>query len=397
MRLIRRILILALCALLFAGMLHPLAVSDITLTAVNDSFLPLSSNSMPTRKNGELYVPYTVFTGALGLRGTYNSKQQLLVLYDWDHTLNFSLAQGYVYDQDDVSYSPPAYSINGTVYVSVKLVSGVFGFSFSTISASYPVLRIVNENALLSDHAFIDGATDTIRNMVTEYLNPDNSTAAPAPETPSRPTIPVQPPKAEEKIPQPSLVYLIFVGAPSSYANDILNALSAYGRTATFFIPVNAEIKDGDVIRRVLSEGHSIGLSFTADAAVADTDIMLAQLRAANDRLLFACGMQARLLCVENGADALSVSQRDALANAGYRLWDATLNAQETTRSAYRAAEVILRAFQVSSAPAVVRMHQDKNTADTLTYVLRYMQETAIPHAPIRLSSTPINDIGETR
>ena len=394
MKPLKRALCLVLAVFMLAGMLQPLAAPDLTLTAVNDQFLPLTSDTMPVRKNGELYVPYSVFTGALGLHASYSGSQQLLVLYNWDHTLNFSLSNNYVYDENDTSYSQPPYSIGGTTYVSVKLICGVFGFSYSTISAAYPVLRIVNDNATLSDHTFVANNADTITRMVSAYQSGSSGGGT---VTAPDPVIPVTPPKPEEKIPQPSTVYLAFSGAPTEDTGAVLDTLASYGRTATFFLSAREPLAGGDLVRRTVSEGHALGLVVTADAALAEPAALTGLLDAANRKLLNACGVQTRLVLIDNGSDALSASQRDALAAAGYRLWDATLDAREHTRSAYRAAQVVLQGFQTSNAPAVVRLRQGKNTADTLAYLLRYMRETSIASAPMRVSTPPINLIGETR
>lgn len=399
MKTLRRAACLLLSVLLVGGLLTGLAVPDIILTAVNDQFLPLSSSTMPTRKNGEIYVPYSVFTGTLGLQGAYSSAQQLLVLYNWDHTLNFSVGQGYVYDENDTSYTQPAYTINGTTYVPAKLVCGIFGFSYSTISSSYPVVRIANDSAKLSDRAFGAGATETVNRMVKNYLNPSTSTGGENTDTPTKtePQIPVQPPKAEEAIPHPSVVYLTFSGTPGEKTDEILNILSTYRRTATFFLTTDSVLAHDSAVRRMVAGGHALGLSITADASVADPTALVARLDQANDNLLLVCGVQTRLVFVENGTDNLSQAQRNALVGAGYRLWDATLTAGEGSRSAYRGAETVLKGFQRSTAPAVVALGQSKNTPETLTYILRYMRETAISHATIQLSTTPLNDSGDTR
>ena len=40
----------------------PVPARALTLTAVNDTLLPLDDGTMPARLGGELYVPYSVFT-----------------------------------------------------------------------------------------------------------------------------------------------------------------------------------------------------------------------------------------------------------------------------------------------------------------------------------------------
>ncbi len=392
-----RLLCMLLTALLFTSAFPIFAAQDITLTAVNDSFLPLSSSTMPVRRNGDLYVPYSVFQN-IGLNASYTEKQQFLVMYNWDYTLNFSISQGYVYDQNDKSYSPPAYLINNTAYVPVKLICNVFGLSYSTISASYPVLRITNDNVFLSDHAFVTNNADTISRMVSAFLNPSTPEVPTTPTTPNttEPVSPVQPPTAEQEVPQPSAVYLTFIGAPSSYTGDILDTLAQFGRTGTFFLSAQ-DFSNGDMIRRIVAEGHNIGFSITANAANADITNTVNQLTQANAHLFALCGVQTRLVFVENGVAALSQAQRDWLITAGYRMWNSTLDARDTTRSAYRSAEFVLTAFQKTSQPIVLQLHHSANSAGALSYILRYMRDTAITEATVEYSTTPINSASDTR
>lgn len=388
----------ALCILLMTALLlcitQASAAQSIILTAVNDQFLPLSDNTMPARKNGEMYVPYSVFTGALGITAYYNASQKTLVMSSQPNTLTFYIGEGFVYDQNMTSYAQPAYYINGEIYVPVKLICGRFGLEYSMISSDYPVLRITSGNAVLSDHTFIANSAATIRSMVAAYQAPSPSGGTNTPQTPE---IPVAPPAKEEAVPQPSMVYLIFVGAPTDQTPAILDTLHAYDCAATFFLPAENVLEQGDAIRRMVAEGHALGLSVTADAHNADPAALLRSLDYQNERLLLLCGATTRLVMIENGSSALSQSQRDALAAGGYRLWDATLDSLDTSRSAYRAAEAVLNDFQKSTAPAVVRLRHGASSDATLTYILRYMRETSIHHSTIYLTSEPMNDVGEIR
>ena len=82
----------------------------VTLTAVNDTLLPLEDSTMPTRMGGEYYVPYSVFS-TLGVSAS--SEESVLSMSANGETLSFSLNEGYVYDQNLNSYDTPAYSRGG--------------------------------------------------------------------------------------------------------------------------------------------------------------------------------------------------------------------------------------------------------------------------------------------
>lgn len=397
MKYCKRAFSILLVTILLLCITQATAAQSITLTAVNDQFLPLSANTMPTRKSGEMYVPYSVFTGSLGISSTYSAAQKTLVMSGQTNSLTFYLSEGYVYDQNMTSYSQSAYFINNTVYVSVKLICRQFGFSYSLISSTYPILRITNDDALLSDHSFVENSSERIRKMVSTYQAGTTGGSSGGSGSTQLPEIPVTPPKTEEQVPHPSTVYLAFTGKLSEHTPQILDALHQYRYSATFFLPAESALDRGDDIRRMVAAGHGIGLSVTADSHNADPAVLLQSLSQQNDRLLLLCGISTRLVLIENGSAALSMQQRDALASGGYRLWDASLDSQDNSRTAYRAAKAVLTAFQRTTEPTVVRLRHTSTSDSALTYILRYMHEIPIPSSVISVTDTPMNEIAELR
>ncbi|MBS6547396.1 MAG: hypothetical protein KH319_08495 [Butyricicoccus pullicaecorum] len=380
-----RLCALALCIALCVALMPGAGASTIVLTAVNDDFLPLTSSTMPTRRSGEWYVPYSVFR-SFSLTAAEQEDGDLLVIQGENNTLTFSVSQGYVYDQNMNSYSQPAYPINGTIYVPVKLVCGVYGLSFSLISGEHQVLRICDENAMLSDSSFVTQSEQEKEDIVEEYIGP--------PEPP-RPVEPEPDPSEPEPVPpeqpiepaaiRPELIYLTFAGAPNEYSEDLLNTLSMYNRHATFFLPVEGEW-DADLVRAIVGEGHSVGFMVPVDR-FDETGI----LTAANERLFEMTGTVTRLISVEGGSGKLTEKQRAAAASGGYRLWDATIVADDQTQSASRVADLMLRSFDGTTATTVLGMHHTRSTNAALTLILRDLRVNHVSTAAITAADTPVH------
>lgn len=55
-------------------------------------------------------------------------------------------------------------------------------------------------------------------------------------------------------------VYLTFDDGPSKYTDDILDILDRYGIKATFFVVGKEDEHSKDMMRRIVEEGHSIGM-----------------------------------------------------------------------------------------------------------------------------------------
>ena len=159
-------------------------------------------------------MPYSVFT-TLGVSASENDG--VLDLSANDETLSFSTAEGYVYDQNLNSYSTPAYEMNGTVYVPVKLCCAKFGFTYSSLTLQGENVLRVADGSAQSDSAFIAAHTKVIENndrqLQGQHFRADrsnNTNTNPAPAKPvDNDTIEI--PKVEEKpAKKPVRVYLAY-------------------------------------------------------------------------------------------------------------------------------------------------------------------------------------------
>lgn len=394
----------ALSVLLCAALVFfacPITARAVTLTAVNDTLLPLADSTMPDRMGGETYVPYSVFT-SLGVASNY--EDGVLTLSSGENLLSFSTAEGYVYDQNMNSYGTPAYDKNGTVYVPVKLCCGKFGLGYSTISvAGETVLRVTDASAQ-SDSDFTSSAAAAIERAVNSYYGVpadpgggNEPSVQPAqPTQPQEPVEPTPPPVEEKPTMKPAGVYLTFFGPVTEHTPDVLDALRDAGRQGTFFLPTDTGAWTDDTVRRIVAEGHTPALLlYIADG---DTpEALAAQLGVANERLAFLTGAQARVVSNATGCDKLSTAQRDALAAAGYRLWDSTMDSgDDARRAAYVYASTAQR-FAATNSTVVLRLRHGQETGSAVRQLCAYMSRQGIRSLRASYSVTPINTLGDTR
>lgn len=375
-RMICLLMITVLCCSLlsFAG-----AAKNVVLTAVNDSFLPLSSGTMPTRQNGEYYVPYTVFSGRLGLRAA--QRDGTLSLSSGSTTLTFNTAAGTVYDQNMNSYSSPAYTINGTVYVPIRLVCGRFGFSYSTLhSGDTLILRICSSSAGLSDSEFLSSTSATIHSMLNAY----NGTPGPA--------ITDQPPvTGDENVKKPSSIRFIVSGAPNDSTTSILSSLKKISVSALFALPPDPAGYSNAILREIAGAQHQFAFSISADAP-ADVDA----LTLANQKLFEATGMTTRLLYIEPDASALTAEQRDSYTAAGYRIWDAT-HRISASASASKAVSDLTKAFSETTTAVILSLPYKEAAAKIITNISNYMQTYSVSAQKINVLSSPMNHANDRR
>ena len=163
-----------------------------------------------------------------------------------------------------------------------------------------------------------------------------------------------------------------------------------------FFLPVKSADWTDDTVRRIAAEGHTLALLLDADEK-ASGDALVEQLTLANERLRLLTGVQTRIVSVSTGCAQLSRAQRDALIAAGYRLWDATLDAGDEKGTAARAYAETAQRFSETDAAVVLRLHHSAATAEALAALSAYMTRQGIPSGTISLALTPINGADETR
>lgn len=399
-----RTLALVLCTLFLVAIL-PDHAHAVTLTAVNETLLPLSDDTMPVRMGGELYAPYAVFD-AVTDTATYDNGK--VTLSSGENVLVFSPDEGTVYDQDYNAYETPAYHRNDTVYVPVQLVCGKLALGYSTLSvADETILRITDNTSVADDAVFMQRYAGEISGAIQNYYGGVVSSPAVTDMPTGDAPVEVAPPQTtEEETSTPpeveeaptqrsSRVHLCFYGETTKYTTDILDALQAQNQKATFFLPTDTESYDDDLLRRMVAEGHALGLLITAPQV--ETDVMTQSLTRANERFAFVTGIQTRLVTVDAGCDTLSAVQRNALIAAGYRMWDTNYDSQDTTLPSSESYAGTVDYLISTNVPVTIRLGHGEYTATVSGWLSSYLQRQGISAPVITLTATPMNLASDVR
>lgn len=377
----RKILSFVMLIVLFIS-IHANA-SSIVLTAVNDTFLPLENNTMPTKKSGEWYVPYVVFNN-FGIISYMQDNGDSLVMQTENQTITFSLSQGYTYDKNLNTLSQPAYNINDTIYLPVKLMCAQFGLSFSVITGESLIVRICDQNAKLTDSDFVADTNQNTEEIVDNYKNEGKTEIPvvkpePEPEPDNKPEpVPPEKPITPATI-RPEFIYLSFMGEINEFSNDLLDTLQLYSTNATFFIPVNSKLDD-DFIRKAIVLGNNIGW------VVNDEQDIVNKLEAANQQLFSKTGTMSRLVIL---ADE-DIKNIDDIKNAGYTVWQNSIIAQDEKYNASKTSQKILNILDNTTNPCVISLHHQKSTNAALTIILRDFKANNVNSYKITAANTPI-------
>ena len=304
----KRLLSLLLSVLMLCTLLPPRASAAPTLyfTAVNDRMCDLSDETMPFWQNGLLYVAGATVDGPddLGIRYSYNQEKSVATLYKGQRVLYCDLTAGTMENnRTGEQYAGSPIVRSGMVFFPITALAKIFDLKYSSTKIAYGyLLRIRDDNAVLSDEYFIDAATDPIQKRYAQYERAHAAAESEQPETPP----PVDTPTRRDDL----TVYLLLPAANGSMLTQLLSTLENYQSHATLLLTPELLESAGDGVRRAAATGNAVALCISAETA----DEALAQIEQGNDALWHAASLRTRLVYLESADKAL----RAAVVGAGY-------------------------------------------------------------------------------
>ena len=303
----KRLLSLLLGVLMLCTLLPPRASAAPTLyfTAVNDRMCDLSDETMPFWQNGLLYVAGATVDSPddLGIRYSYNQEKSVAILYKGQRVLYCDLTAGTMENnRTGEQYAGSPIVRNGMVFFPITALAKIFDLKYSSTKIAYGyLLRIRDDNAVLSDEYFIDAATDPIQKRYAQYERA-HAAAEQESETPAQ----VETPVRRDDL----TVYLLLPAANGSMLTQLLSTLENYQSHATLLLTPELPGSAGDGVRRAAATGNAVALRISAETA----DEALAQIERGNDALWRAASLRTRLVYLESADKTL----RAAVAEAGY-------------------------------------------------------------------------------
>lgn len=326
----KRLLSLLLSVLMLCTLLPPRASAAPTLyfTAVNDRMCDLSDETMPFWRNGLLYVAGATVDGPddLGIRYSYNQEKSVAILYKGQRVLYCDLTAGTMENnRTGEKYTGSPIVRSGMVFFPITALAKMFDLKYSSTKIAYGyLLRIRDDNAVLSDEYFIDAATDPIQKRYAQYERA-HAAAEQENETPAQ----VETPVRRDDL----TVYLLLPAANGFMLTQLLSTLENYQSHATLLLTPELPESAGDGVRRAAATGNAVALRI--DAATAAE--ALAQIERGNDALWRAASLRTRLVYLESADKTL----RAAVVGAGY--CPITINTSDFTRSGTHWADTALK------------------------------------------------------
>lgn len=331
------------------------AAESVYFTAVNDTLCPLNDETMPFWSGGNLYVTSTVLSSYdLGISYARDTSAQTAFLYNSRKILEFDLENGGANNKLGTYYSASAVSRRGYIYFPLAFVSSYFGLSYSVTDTAWaPLIRVRSDSAVLSDNQFIDAASSMLSSRYNAYEQSKKPSTLPNTDKGTENnTSQNQPTEEEESGSKTTARVLLAVRAGSDETMAaMLNTLDRYGYKATFFFePGTLEGRD-DLLRRIVSSGHRLGLIQTGSTE---------ELQSANEQLRLRTGTVTRMV--------LS-SQKETAQNAGYMVYSPTVSAENLGSTASGRAARVMDRIEKSTGSVKLLLGGDDTSASALNTI----------------------------
>ncbi|MFD3446557.1 polysaccharide deacetylase family protein [Microbacteriaceae bacterium 4G12] len=186
------------------------------------------------------------------------------------------------------------------------------------------------------------------------------------------------------------IVYLTFDDGPNPYTPQILNILQEKNTKGTFFVIGARVTRYPQVVKRMVQEGHYLGLhSMSHDAKrlyTGNPSPLVYEMEQARKLVLATSGLNTQLIRVPYGSmPYLKQNYRDALVNAKFKMWDWTIDTYDWKRTNTPASVLQAVVRQANKPVEVILMHDSYKTIQVLPKLIDYLRSqgySLLPYNP---------------
>lgn len=192
------------------------------------------------------------------------------------------------------------------------------------------------------------------------------------------------------------IIYLTFDDGPTHNTPVILEILKKYNAKATFFVLDGRITENPDLLRRIISEGHAVGLhgvSHDVNVIYSTPSKPLEEMNAANETLYNTVGFKTKLVRTPYGSyPYMNLEQYKILKAANYNLWDWTVDPRDGvgTPPVSTMLSRIKSDLKGNERP-IILLHDKKSTVNNLDAILSFFAAEGYRFGLIDENMDPVN------
>ena len=338
-------------ALAFAVLTPSARAENVCFISINDTLLDLGTQ--PVFVRGTAYVPAYVFEN-FRIYNSYFTSENTAMLFTEKKQFYFELSSGNTYDESNRYYSTEGILRGGQAYVPAQFVCSQFGLGCSFIPSDGhgDILRLTNGTQYLTDDKFQSAASILMDTYYNAWYGPTTSPAA-SPTPSPEPTETPPPDRTDTE------VLISFSGLPS---HKILDTLKVHGVQVCFLLTADEVAEAPDMVRRMVAEGHSLGVRCGENA------------REDYERAAALLYDAARILPLLVGSEEAPEACREMAAQAGLAYLGCDIDAVQGGEGA-ASVPVVTSQIEFSIDRVSVRFSGGGTTEDILPDVLNYLRD----------------------
>ena len=189
--------------------------------------------------------------------------------------------------------------------------------------------------------------------------------------------------------PTGSTVYLTFDDGPSKLTAQVLDVLKAYDAKATFFVVGSSLDKYADVIKRAVSEGHTIALhsnSHEYEKIYKNDEAFWKDMDTLSNRVKEITGKESKLIRFPGGSsNTISKNYSKGIMkrlvgqahDKGYRIYDWSISSGDAAAKTVDTAKIVknvTKGMKKNLVPAIVLMHDAQAKTTTVEATKEILQ-----------------------
>lgn len=303
-----------------------------------------------------------------------------------NHYVAFDMETGTTTTHDSQLTDVKAQIFNRTYYVPAQVVCETLGMNFEFYDSP--------EDGIIAARISDSKAKMTLNELVVAYSPTKKEEEKPSEPTPDTPTVPDTPeiikpttPEVPTEDPFSSVaerrIYLAFEGCPDSSAANVLDELKSHGVHAVFFLEKDKILENPDTVRRMITDGHTVGISFSPQASEAElypNEQIEAIINEANEALCLVTKSKTRQILPKNGyADKLADADfKEYAEKSGFAIYEANIDVSYASGSSKTAFEKlrsdIIGRNQSRARTVYVRFPSNKLSDEVLVRLLDFCE-----------------------
>ncbi|WP_125152274.1 polysaccharide deacetylase family protein [Clostridium rectalis] len=180
------------------------------------------------------------------------------------------------------------------------------------------------------------------------------------------------------------IIYLTFDDGPSCNTGSILNTLKTYDVKATFFLIGNQIQGQEAIVKRIVNEGHSVGLhSYThkTKSIYSNNERFIDEMLKCQDEIYRVTGVKTNIIRFPCGsAKRLNSGFKEKLEYQGFKIYDWNIDSGDGIKPKTAPDRLFKRSIEnkMGKNPVILLMHCDycqKNTCKALPKVIKFYKD----------------------